>query len=495
MSSASQVTRRISWLTVVLLTVGFVSVSGGQLPSANATGSNSLGVYIDSPFVQGSYVAAAGGAGVASMSFNGTTGANQCGAGAPSGVSITGTCTIYSVQGHGGASVLATNATPTTSTPTTTIPGSNFPSTTHDTNPVIINLTQESRYLGLWWSAGSTGNEMRFYKDNTLLLTVNTDTITTLLGTVTNSTDWGTKNTDANIVTSLNGSTNRKVRYFGNPRTYTSLTPSSATGVNTVSQPFVYIHFFASGSLTFNKVELSGPGFEFDNLAVSTSAQTIDTRLVQVSSPINLVSGLNIVEFNSNGAGAQGTMETQVGSSATALRTNSFTRTGYTFGGWATAANGSGTSYANSASFPFSASSTLYAQWNPISYTVSYDSQGGSNVSDGTYATGSSITLPTAPTRSGYTFAGWFAASTGGTALGNSYSPPGTGNITLYAQWTSGSSSNTSQSQPSSPASLSALATTGSSSQTSIIGFGLVAFLISLGAALIWARRRHSVKL
>ena len=69
-------------------------------------------------------------------------------------------------------------------------------------------------------------------------------------------------------------------------------------------------------------------------------------------------------------------------------------------------------------------------------YTVVYDTQGGSSVTAGSYIIASSVTLPAGPTRSGFTFAGWFTATTGGTALGTSYSPPSTGNITLYAQWT-----------------------------------------------------------
>jgi uncharacterized repeat protein (TIGR02543 family) len=45
------------------------------------------------------------------------------------------------------------------------------------------------------------------------------------------------------------------------------------------------------------------------------------------------------------------------------LTSNAFTRTGYTFTGWNTAANGSGTSYANGATYTANAGVTLYAQW------------------------------------------------------------------------------------------------------------------------------------
>ncbi len=52
-----------------------------------------------------------------------------------------------------------------------------------------------------------------------------------------------------------------------------------------------------------------------------------------------------------------------MGSSVTVLSAGSLTRTNYTFDHWNTAANGSGTSYADGASFPFTADATLYAQW------------------------------------------------------------------------------------------------------------------------------------
>ena len=61
-----------------------------------------------------------------------------------------------------------------------------------------------------------------------------------------------------------------------------------------------------------------------------------------------------------------GVMADQVNNSATAIATNSFTRSGYTFTGWNSAADGTGTSYADSATYDFSANLTLYAQWTAI---------------------------------------------------------------------------------------------------------------------------------
>jgi uncharacterized repeat protein (TIGR02543 family) len=463
--SKAQITRRIALFLVTMLLTGIVGATGILSPSAHASDPNSLNLYIDSPFVQGSYVATASN----SMNFDtSATTTSGCDDNEPVGISITGTCRVDTVKSYGGASNSLDD------TPTIGGVGSLFPTTVNTTDPVVINLTTQSKYLGLWWSAGSTGNTMKFYKDDALLLTVTLQDMINLLGTgPANASAWTSRNNDsaANVITALNGSTNRKVWYFGNPRGYTSTTPSSISTI-TAQEPFVYLHMFVGGSLTFNKVELSGRGFEFDNLTVSDQPQTPNPRLVLVSETLQI--GINKVQFDGNATDVVGTMARQVGSSAAALTTNTLTRPGYTFGGWTEAADGTGTAYADAASYPFEESKTLYAKWNPTSYTVSYDSQRGSSVAGGAYTSGSAITLPAAPTRSGFNFAGWFTASTGGTPLGTTYSPTGTGNITLYAQWTP------------------TLATTGSNSSEVQILVGSALGLTTLGAWLLLIRRRIS---
>ena len=493
MSYAASLKRRVALFMVSILLIGIFGTTGNNSPAAYASDPNSLNMYIDSPFVQGSYVATAGNTmtfdtfdvGPGDCNGNGTTKLP------PAGISISGTCSTNTVQNFGGATNSSTDVA------TVGGAGSIFATTAHAANPVVINLTTPSRYLGMWWSAGSTGNTMKFYSGTTLLLTVTLQDMINLLGDGPSSSQWTSRNNDtaANVITALNGTKNRKVWFFGNPRGYSSTTPTSISSISG-NEPFVYLHMFVGGNLTFDKVELSGAGFEFDNLTVSSTAQTPNPRLTLVSETLQI--GLSSVQFNGNGAGVEGTMERQVTDTPTALRTNSFTRPGYTFGGWTTAANGTGTAYADAASYPFTSSTTLYAKWEPITYTVSYDTQGGSTVANGTYATGSAITLPAAPTRSGFSFAGWFAGSTGGPALGTSYSPPGTGNITLYAQWTPVATTPAPVQTPvptptTAPASLSALAVTGVSEQAGIMGLGFSALLIALGAGFLWIRRRLSL--
>lgn len=68
-------------------------------------------------------------------------------------------------------------------------------------------------------------------------------------------------------------------------------------------------------------------------------------------------------------------------------------------------------------------------------YNVTFDTQGGSAVASSTYASGSTLTLPAAPTKAGQVFDGWFLAASGGSPLTAPFTPSTPGDLTLYAQW------------------------------------------------------------
>jgi len=121
-------------------------------------------------------------------------------------------------------------------------------------------------------------------------------------------------------------------------------------------------------------------------------------------------------------------------------------KNGYTFGGYYTGVNGSGTQYINASggfvNNPYSSLTsytTLYAKWTPKTYTITYDANGGSGVSPTsngvTYET--KYKLPTTdPTRAGYTFAGWFTAASGGTQVTTNTTLTNASNHSIYAHWT-----------------------------------------------------------
>ena len=82
------------------------------------------------------------------------------------------------------------------------------------------------------------------------------------------------------------------------------------------------------------------------------------------------------VIFNNNGG--TGAMANEVNNVPAALTTDAFTRAGFTFAGWNTAADGSGTSYADGASYAFAADATMFAQWTAIpNKTVTFNNNGG----------------------------------------------------------------------------------------------------------------------
>ncbi len=112
------------------------------------------------------------------------------------------------------------------------------------------------------------------------------------------------------------------------------------------------------------------------------------------------------------------------------------TQTGYTFNGWFTAASG-GSPVTSASTVTITAAQTLYAQWTPNTYTVTFNPEGGSVSPTTTTVTYASTygTLPT-PTQTGYTFNGWFTAASGGSLVTSATTVAITAAQTLYAQWT-----------------------------------------------------------
>ena len=76
---------------------------------------------------------------------------------------------------------------------------------------------------------------------------------------------------------------------------------------------------------------------------------------------------------------------------------------GYTFGGW-NKADGTAWDYASD---KVTDNITLYAKWAANTYTIAFDTTGGSEIAPITQDYGTQIAVPEAPTREGYTFTGW----------------------------------------------------------------------------------------
>ena len=157
-----------------------------------------------------------------------------------------------------------------------------------------------------------------------------------------------------------------------------------------------------------------------------------------------MVTNVEVI-FDSNGG--SGSMSNQVFTAGVSqnLQANIFTRADYTFIGWNTRADGSGTSYADKQSLTLSKedSLTLYAQWEQIvtNVVITFNSNGGSgSMSNQIFTAGVSQNL-SANTfiRNGYNFTGWNTKTDGsGTNYTDKQSLTLSGettSLTLYAQW------------------------------------------------------------
>ena len=135
---------------------------------------------------------------------------------------------------------------------------------------------------------------------------------------------------------------------------------------------------------------------------------------------IILALDLNALTYDANGAtGGQVPVHEgapyEIGDIVTVLgNTGDLLRTGYTFSGWNTAADGSGESYVEGDTISIEAPTTLYAQWTANTYAVTLNPQGGEGGSDGVMVTfGAPMPPASAPVRDGYIFGGYFS-KTGG---------------------------------------------------------------------------------
>ncbi|MDE2386611.1 MAG: InlB B-repeat-containing protein [Actinomycetales bacterium] len=213
---------------------------------------------------------------------------------------------------------------------------------------------------------------------------------------------------------------------------------SSANGANLPANNFTRTGYTFIGWST----SAAGSVTHSDSQSVAFPA---DTTLFAVWSANNY--GITYFANGANsGAVPVDSTNYNIGQSIT-IRSNtgSLDRTGYSFAGWNTAANGSGLTFNSGNTVVMGASSvSLFALWTPNTYTITYNAngatgsaqRGGNAVATDSYTTaGTDVTLPSAGTltKTGFTFSGWADAPTG-TVISGTFTT--TANITLYAQWT-----------------------------------------------------------
>lgn len=137
------------------------------------------------------------------------------------------------------------------------------------------------------------------------------------------------------------------------------------------------------------------------------------------------------VSFESNGGSAAEAVKVTFHDTFGTLP--SPTKTGYSFAGWYLE-TGLTTKVESTTVYSATSDVTLYAKWTINSYTLSFAVDGGSAVTAVTQEFASALSAPVAPTKAGYTFAGWYAEEALTTPYVFATMPAG--DFSVYAKWT-----------------------------------------------------------
>ena len=137
-----------------------------------------------------------------------------------------------------------------------------------------------------------------------------------------------------------------------------------------------------------------------------------------------------VVTFKANGGTGSDCTQKVTYNTSTALTANTFTRTGYTFTGWNTKTDGTGTSYTDKQKVTLTANTTLYAKWTEKTYSLTFKHDGngtikvgGTTVNSGGTASVNHVNTKTlvATPNTGYNFSSWTlsGSNTGAVTIGS----------------------------------------------------------------------------
>jgi uncharacterized repeat protein (TIGR02543 family) len=313
-----------------------------------------------------------------------------------------------------------------TPTGTTAIASNSFQNSTgaltYSGTADIRNTTVSSVYSG----ASGGGN---VYLTNTIGTNFQIANISTI-GYATLTLQFGAfKSTTASSMSEL------VLEYSTDGTNYSALTiPAQPTGTGTATWRLI-------SSISLPSAACNAANLRLKWRQTSTTPQfRIDDVVLKGTLPTYSV----VYNGNTNSSGSAPTDATSpyaAGATVTTLgNSGNLTKTGYSFNGWNTAANGTGTSQAAASTFTMPSSNVvLYAQWTPNNYTLSFDANtGAGSMGSQTIACATTSTLnANSFTKTGYSFSGWNTTANGsGTSYANQASyTMGTSNVTLYAQW------------------------------------------------------------
>jgi len=287
-------------------------------------------------------------------------------------------------------------------------------------NLTSVTIPNSVTSIGLWAFAGCSG--------------LTSVTIPSSLTSIGNSAFANC--TGLTSITISDGATSIAPSMFGGCTGLTTVTiPSSVTSISTNA-------FYGCSRLatiiSLNPTPPAVTSSSFANVPINATLYVPQASIAAYNGWggfYNIKSAYPSVTFNSQSGSAVTNQTVLVGSKAE--EPIAPTRAGHTFGGW----------YKDNvwfdeawdfASDVVMENITLYAKWDIVTYTVSWNSDGGTPApAQRTVDHGDDISEPAAMTKTGYTFGGWYknAEFTGAEAW-DFDTDVVTANITLYAKWT-----------------------------------------------------------
>lgn len=187
--------------------------------------------------------------------------------------------------------------------------------------------------------------------------------------------------------------------------------------------------------------DISVAGFRFDGWynTSGTKVTVIPTgSMGEIVLEAKWTANSYIVKYDSNGGTGDMSDSNHTYGESKKLNANAFTRRGYTFAGWSLSPDGS-VVYENLAAVENLTVDNngvvrLYAQWTFENYMIIYDTNGGTNISDGSYNIDSEFKLPI-PIKNGYEFLGWYNNRAFEGEAVEWITPGNIGRKTYYARW------------------------------------------------------------
>lgn len=270
--------RRKSLALAIFIFLGLVRPILAPSEAEAVVSSTVASVYLDAPFVQGSYAVAYGGVTETFESYSPgipyTVGSNtgiEFGTGSTIGTTD-GNFYVYPGDAYGAATTSDSATVGGTATRFAQVP-------TYGT--FTMNFQNPVKYIGFHWNGGDGNNQVTFMRNGNAVATMTTADVTTRVGAYPAGPGY-LSNSDS--ISSASGNQYLKKYYWGPPNRYSSFSPTQCAAIG--CEPFAYVHAFASNGQAFDSIVFTqgaSGGFEFDNLTVSTQDVPIRDSLVFIS--------------------------------------------------------------------------------------------------------------------------------------------------------------------------------------------------------------------